>query len=227
MRRSLLWALVLAGCTSPCVTPDPAPAGATLTGLVSAPQRLVDPTGGPDQVPIPRAEVALANAAGQPIAGLYHAETGDGGGYAIGLLPPGYTYMVEATVPGADGKPITLKSLAKPSREANIDLATTLVTMAVTDGLTGLPGEVDPAAFDAASAAVRAHLTDADIPSPSDAAAAKAKVAQLAKDDPTLATQLEQLKKQAAAPTATVDQLKTDVAKTADQDPLNALAPVY
>jgi hypothetical protein len=194
---------------------------------VTVPASWLDPSAGPDPVPVPRAEVALANAAGQPIAGLYHAQTGDAGGFSISKLPPDYTYLVTATVPTVDGKRVTLTSLAKPSREASVDLATTLVTMAVTDGLKGVPGDVDPATFDAAVAAVRAHQTDADFPSPADAAAAKAKVAQLAKDDATLAGQLDQLKKQAAAPRATEEQLATEVAKDQEQDPLRALDPVY
>jgi hypothetical protein len=228
MRSLLPLALVLASCaSSPCVTPDAAPSGAAVTGQVSVPQQYLDPTAGLAPVPAPRAEVALANAAGQPIAGLYHAQTGDTGGYAIGKLPPDYTYVVTANVPTADGKSVTLESLAKPGREANLDLATTLVTMAVTDGLTGVPGDVDPGTFDDASAAVRAHLTDPDLPSPTDAAAVKAKVAQLAKDDPPLAARLDKLKQQASAPRATPDQLAADVAKRQDQDPLSALAPVY
>jgi hypothetical protein len=228
MRRFLLATLALAGCTaSPCITPDPAPAGATLTGTVSVPQYMLDPTGGGAQVPVPQAEVAVTNAAGQPIAGLFHAQTTDAGGYSIGQLPPGYTYLVAATLPGVDGKPVTLTSLAKPSGTVDLDLATTLLTTAVLDGVTGLPGDVDPEAFKQAAATVRTHLTDPDLPSPTDAAAVKAKVAAIATADPQFATTLGQLKQQAATPKGTAAQLQADVAKTADQVPLSALAPVY
>ena len=55
MRRLLPGLLVLASCTSsPCVTPPSAPSGALLSGAVTVPASWLDPSAGPDPVPVPR-----------------------------------------------------------------------------------------------------------------------------------------------------------------------------
>lgn len=247
MRFAPLVALTLAGCATPCATVpanDLASAGDFLRGLVSAPKAWVAPASGDApataraQVPAPRAGVTLADAAGNPIAGLYRGQADANGAYGMYKLPPGYTFVVQAQVRLPDGNFATLETLGHPGTDPNqavpVDLATTLVTLAATDGLTGLAGDVDPAIFDAAVKAVRTHLADQDPPAEQanaslgyDRGAAIATVQQMAKNDPTLQTDLDQLHGAAASPRTTEAQLDTDVAKNQDQDPLSALVPVY
>lgn len=243
MSRLPLWGLLLiAGCAAPCPTPaanDLASAGSFLRGLAQVPASWTstDATASGATTPASRARVTLADAAGQPLTGLYQAQTDANGAYGVYKLPASYTFVVQATVQLPDGHSATLETLARPdgdpSREQDLDWATTLVTLATTSGLTGLAGNVDDATFQTAARAVRDRLATQPPPalSPSsplgfDRAAAEAQIAAMARQDPALAADLQKLKDEAAS-TASPTQLQADLAKGADQAPLDALSPVY
>jgi hypothetical protein len=235
------------GCTACPVTlpQDLASAGAFLRGLVQAPKAYVAPvaTDAPAEaralMPAPRAEITFADAGGQAIPGMVHGATDANGNYGVFKLPPGYTFVIQAKLHAPDGTAITMESLGKSSTDtsvvSSIDLATTLVTLNTTEGLTGLPGDIDPAIFSAAVQAVRNQLASQDPPATQgptaplgfDKATALSEIKTMMQADATLSSNLDKLKTQAAASKATSAQVTAEVAKTSERDPLDALTPVY
>lgn len=221
------------GVACPPVTPADPGTGAIVRGTVRAPASLVGDAAAPpgtEQV-VPIADVSLADAAGNPIAGTFHPRTGDDGAYLVQRVPGDFAYAVIARFPGADGQEIALRTLARPGTDvaapSDISLATTLVTMHVTEGQQGLVGTFDPAIFDKAVKRVDERLKTEPPPSLASSAAVKALVDGWALTDPELAAALAGLKEQVTKPAASPSALAAEVARTADPDPLDALRPIY
>lgn len=163
------------------------------------------------QAPLANAEVYLADAAGQPLPGIASARTDDKGMFRFFNVPEGYTFMVVAPVKTEHGEQAALQTLAhssKQSAKADLDVATTAVTAAVTQEQHDL-GELDPAAFGQATAAAakalgqgkpslsdRNGLAAAAVADPGAKAAVEALRTQVAD---THASSLEALKKELAA----------------------------
>jgi hypothetical protein len=253
MRRFSPWLSValcslMSGCAASCpvTTPqDLASAGAFLRGLVQAPKAYVAPAAADapadsrTQMPAARAEIAFADATGHPIPGLVHGATDTNGTYGVFKLPLGYTFVIQATLHAPDGTAVTLESLGKSSTDASnvasIDLASTLVTLLVTDGQTGLAGDIDPVTFNSAVQSVRDQLANQDPPAMQgptaplgfDKAAALMEIKTMVQGDAALASNIDKLKSQISTSKSTTAQVTAEAAKTSDRDPLDALTPVY
>jgi hypothetical protein len=197
------------------------PSGSVISGSVTAPAAWVGGPGGGQQA-LEAAEIALADANGDPIAGLVHQRTDAEGRYAMAGAPPGYSYVVTARYYTPDGREVTLQTLTRDG-EAPIDLGTTLVTQLATEGARGAVGNVDEATFKQAVDAMNQHLATGPIPVDPTAALQQAKA--WLQQDATLNTAVGTLKQQAAAGNAT--QRDADISRTRDRDPLDALSPVY
>lgn len=246
MRRfalSLLWpSLVfsLPGCAQPGATVvclDVAATGAFVRGLVEAPKGLTEsgemtPAEAQTEVPVEAADVALADAAGNPIPGLVHHRSDPEGYFRVLKVPAGYAYMVIARAQAADGRELTFKGLTTPSTSADtaveLSLASTLVTQAILEGKSGLVGAFDAASYAAAVAKVQERIaTLATPPDPTNMAAGIALVNQWSEADTALAESLAKVKAGATAPQATPQTLQAEVAKTRESEPLDALSPIY
>ena len=218
---ALLVALA-AGCT-PVVCPPPAEPdpGAYVRGRVA--------TADEGGQPVEAAEVTLTDAAGEPIAGLPRARTNAEGDFFAPRVPPGQAYVVVARYPGDDGE-ITLKTLARPGTdpEAFQDLspATTILTTALTQGQTGLPGDFSAEVFARAVDLIEAKLQAGGTPDLDDPAAVVAWLEARAAEDAALAADVAALRPQVAAgrPRAAVE---AEAAAAIDPDPLDALKPIY
>ena len=57
--------------------------------------------------PATRAEIAFADASGQPIPGLMHGATDTNGAYGVFKLPQGFNFVIQATLHTPDGKAVT------------------------------------------------------------------------------------------------------------------------
>jgi len=246
MRRfalSLLWpslVFTLPGCAQPgasVVCLDTAATGAFVRGLVEAPKGLTA-TGtmtseeARAEIPVEAADVALADASGAPIPGLVHHRSDADGYFRVLKVPAGFAYMVVARAPAADGRELTFKALTTPTTATDtpveLSLASTLVTQAILEGKTGLVGAFDTASYAAAVAKVQERLATLETPpDPSNAAAGIALVGQWSQADSELATALERVRAGAGAPAATPQTLATEVAKTREAEPLDALSPIY
>jgi sugar lactone lactonase YvrE len=148
------------------------------------------------EVPAANADVALADAQGLPLPGV-HATTGKDGSYALPNAEPGYAYVVVARVKGPDGKEQKLSGLAEPGASgdaADVNEATTILTTGLTDGLSGLLGAYDDAAYTKAVGLVYQHLQADGLPDLKDKAAVLAKLEGWKNADPTLKQLFDQLR---------------------------------
>ena len=221
----LLVAAALAGCAlqpcPPAATPVPAASGASfLRGRVIS----ADGTKA-----VEAAEVSLVDAAGEPIAGLARARSDRQGDFVTTTVPPNHAYVMVARYPGQDGQDTVLKALARPGTDGaayhDLSTASTIVTTAVTQGKTGMPGEFSVAAYDLAVARVNAALAASGAPPLTDTVAILAWLEARKGEDATLKQALDQLQPQVAAtePRAAVEAQ----AKSEDADPLDGLKPIY
>lgn len=218
----------LTACSVPCGTVSTqTQAGAWVQGYVQAPATWTGGTGEQD-APVAAADVALADANGTVVSGLFQQRTDPTGAFIIEGVPSGYAYVVVAHYTRPDGKVITLESLAN-SQDRNtptsIGLGTTLATQLVTQGLTGMIGSVDSSSFDRLAAALDDKLAAGA--TPADPTAALQQAQAWVQADPTLAGQVATLHQQAASPTRTTAQRNADVAKSSNSSPLDGLTPVY
>ncbi|MDB5100354.1 MAG: hypothetical protein JWM80_4775 [Cyanobacteria bacterium RYN_339] len=205
MRLPTLVALLLTGCAVPCAPLTTTSPGAPVAGTVGTPAAWG--AAGP-------AEVAVADAAGNPVPGLVHQRTDGNGAYAIGDVPADGAYTVVARVPLADGREVTLSSVPG----APIDLGSTVVTQLATQGLAGAPGKVDPATFQKAADLANQKLAAG--PTPADPAAALQQAKAWSTDDAAFRDAVAAVRQQAAAAPAAK-------ATQAPSGPLDALSPVY
>jgi hypothetical protein len=159
--------------------------------------------------------VAVADAQGNPVAGLVHQRTDAGGNFAIGDVPANGSFTVVARVPLADGREVTLSSL--PGQP--VDLASTIVTQLAMAGVAGNPGKVDPATFKQATDLANQKLA-AGSP-PADPAAAVQQAQAWTTDDPAFRDAIAAVHQQAMVVPATPQ------ATSAPAGPLDALSPVY
>ncbi|MDB5100355.1 MAG: hypothetical protein JWM80_4776 [Cyanobacteria bacterium RYN_339] len=146
----------------------------TVGGQVRVPISATDPR----EVPAANGDVALADAQGLPLPGI-HAQSAKDGSYAIPNAEPGYAYVVVARVKAPDGSEQKLRGLAEPGQagdSADVNEATTVLTTGLTDGLTGMLGAYDDAAYNRAVALVYQHIQADGLPNLQDKAAVLAKL---------------------------------------------------
>lgn len=246
-------ALVLGACTWQPPAPQPQPSAmspavrSVITGVVSAPAQLVAavlPTGGGNVVPtgggnfgllmaesqpLANARVFLADAAGQPYPALAPATTDAQGRYTFQDVPAGYSFMVVVQAHDTrTRKDVTLQTLARSSElgaTAPVDVATSLVTVAVTEGQGGQLGEVNAAAFRTATEATAKNLADGDVPDLSDRGAILAKVEDLSKAVAELKSALDAIRQDLQDIKQSIDDLKDQIAAQQQQAPQPAPPP--
>jgi hypothetical protein len=147
--------------------------------------------------PLANATVFLADAGGNPYPGLASTTTDAQGKFTFNEVPAGYTFMVVvAAQDQSRGKEVTLQTLVHPTElgaTTNIDTSTSLVTLAVTQGQSGL-GEFNAAAFRTATEATAKQLKAEDVPDLSDRSAILAKVDQLSQSIAELKQALDDVK---------------------------------
>ena len=136
-----------------------------------------------EEAPLTQAKVFLADAAGQPYPSLEAVATDAEGRFTFPAVPAGHTFMVVVEAyDSVRAKDVTLQTLVKATElgaSTSVDAATSLVTLAVTEGQGGALGDLNPATFRTATEATARHLMDADLPDLGDRSAILAKVAAL------------------------------------------------
>jgi hypothetical protein len=224
----ILCSALLGACAAPCGTQSLLDlAGAWVSGKVVAPAGWSGGTGSAS-VPVGAAEIALADANGDAVAGLFHQRSDDAGGFLIQGVPKDNGFVVTARFTRADGTEATLETLASPNdrtTSGDITLGTTLATMLATEGLTGAIGQVDAATFQQLASAFDQRV--AGTTAPPDTAAALVLARGWVAGDPALGAQVAALHTQAATPKITAAQRDTSIARSSDHGPLDALSPVY
>ncbi len=169
-----------------------------------------------DEQPLGKAQVFLADAAGQPYPSLAPVETDAEGRFSFPAVPAGYTFMVVVAARDTKrDKDVTLQTLVKSSElgaSTAIDSASSLVTLAVTEGQGGALGDLNVASFRTATEAAARHLTDAGLPDFSDRTAILSKVAELEKSITELKLALAAIRQDLKDIKASLEEIKTAVA---------------
>lgn len=161
--------LLLAGClpeTPVCVTSPERPApGVLVGGQARIPTQFVvtgsDLSLGYD-VPVNRGEVYLADAAGRALPGRV-ALTGGTGAYLLAGVPPGMAFSVAVVAKGVDGRDYVLRTLALTGPQgaaADVNAATTLATLGLTENVSGVVGDFDRGGYERLVAMIYAKLSD-------------------------------------------------------------------
>jgi hypothetical protein len=219
---------MLTACTVPCGTLSALDqAGVWVAGKVLAPAGWNGTAGSPS-APVVAADVALSDASGEAVGGLFHQRTDDTGSFLIQGVPKDNGFVVSARFTKSDGTEATLETLASPNDRTtlgDISLGTTLATMLATEGLSGAIGQVDAAAFQQVASQFDQRLATGT--PPADAAAALATARGWVASDPALSSQISTLHAQAAAPKTTAAQRDATISQSKDHSPLDALSPVY
>lgn len=125
------------------------------------------------QAPLPGAQVYLADATGAPLPNTPTAVTGNDGGYSLGDVPAGFTFVVAVKAKDAKGHDVALETMAHTTVQgatADVSLASTCVTVDILDGRAHY-GDVDGGDFAAARDAMAARLDAGPAPDLSDHAA--------------------------------------------------------
>jgi DNA-binding beta-propeller fold protein YncE len=170
---------------------------AVVGGQLRAPISLLDSSKrDAREVPVAGGDMAFADCKALLLPGI-HATSAADGAYALGRAVAGFAYVVIARVKTTGGRFVTLRGLAQPGSDgatADINIATTVLTLFLTDGLSGLPGTFDPAQYKRAVALVYSHLVNEGSPDPADSTSIIAKVAAWAAVDPELKSLLDALR---------------------------------
>lgn len=168
------------------------------------------------EAPIAGAKAYLADAAGQPFPTLAAVETDAEGRFTFPAVPAGHTFMVVVDVRDtARAKDATLQTLVRSSElgaSTTIDAATSLVTLAVTEGQGGALGDLNPSTFRTATEAAARHLMDADLPDLSDRSAMLAKISSLENSIAELKSALEEIRQDLKDIKASLEEIKSQVA---------------
>jgi hypothetical protein len=219
-RLGLPWLLALAttGCVDvvraaamPCVVLGVgAPADqAVLVGQVRAPRHTL--TGTPpdaaplEETPVPGARVYLADGLGTPLPGLPTATTDDAGRYRLDGIPGGHTYVVVADFAVGGDRPASLEALAQAESgtvTTDLTLATSLVTVDLSEVLNGFSANLRPERYDAAVDKTHRLLTNDRVPDLTDKPDVMALAATLLNVSPDLRSALSELKQDLATSAA-------------------------
>lgn len=202
-------------------------AGVAIRGTLLAPAGLIANNGGGligktksyhltalDEHPLAGADVYLATADGRAIPGLAAVKTDADGHFVFPRVPKGFAFVVATPVSLDNGESGQLATLAKASdggAQAQISLASTLVTAAIVRGQAGTVGDFSPEAFNQALAATAQRLEPSDVAKVADPAAAATRVAEVAKADQTVQSALTTLQQEVAKPAQSLDDLQSQV----------------
>lgn len=219
-RLGLPWLIALAttGCVDvvraaamPCVVLGVgAPADqAVLVGQVRAPR--VTLTGAPvdgaplEEAPVPGARVYLADGQGTPLPGLPTATTDGAGRYRLDGIPDGHTYVVVADFAVEADRKATLEALAQANSgtvTADLTLATSLVTVDLSEVLNGFSANLQGERYAAAVDKTHRLLTNDRVPDLTDKPDVMALAATLLNVSPDLRTAVSELKQDLATSAA-------------------------
>jgi hypothetical protein len=200
---------------------------AVLVGQVRAPRHTLTgaaPDDAPlDEAPVPGARVYLADGLGTPLPGLPTATTDDAGRYRLDGVPNGHTYVVVADfVVGGEGtrkgsgpsgplrgplgdRTATLEALAQATAgtvTTDLTLATSLVTVDLSEVLNGFSANLRPERYEAAVARAHRLLTNDRVPDLTDKPDVMALSATLLNVSPDLRSALSELKQDLATSAA-------------------------
>lgn len=214
----LLLALATSGCVDvvraaafPCVVLGVgAPADqAVLVGQVRAPRQTLTgaaPDGAPlDEAPVPGAKVYLADGLGTPLPGLPTTTTDDDGRYRLDGIPNGHTYVVVADFLVNGDRPATLEALAQATSgtvTTDLTLATSLVTVDLSEVLNGFSANLQSARYQAAVDKTHRLLTNDRVPDLTDKPDVMALAATLLNVSPDLRAAVSELKQDLATSAA-------------------------
>ncbi|MFN3428388.1 MAG: hypothetical protein ACK46X_00385 [Candidatus Sericytochromatia bacterium] len=182
---------------------------ALVLGQVRAPSRAVadgPALGAPlAETPVAGAVVRLADAHGTALPGLPSATTDSGGRYRLTGVPGGHTYVVVAAFPLRDGRPASLRTLARAEAgtvTADLTLATTLVAAGLADVLHGFSANLEAGAYQGAVDEGQALLANDRVPDLADDGDVLALSATLLNVSPRLRERISALKQALATSAA-------------------------
>jgi hypothetical protein len=125
-------------------------------------------TGAPlAETPVAGATIRLTDAHGTALPGLPSATSDAEGRYRLTGVPGGHTYVVVAAFPLRDGRPATLRTLARAEAgtvTADLTLATTLVATGLADVLHGFNAHLEAAAYQGAIEETQTLLANDSVP---------------------------------------------------------------
>jgi hypothetical protein len=174
------------------------------------------------------ADVFLADAAGNALPGL-HGTTSTNGTFDLRRIPADYGLQVVAHKREADGRPVTLRTLTHTSTvgaTANPSIGTTILTLALLQHRTGLPGVVNMTSFNRAVALVYIHLGQGGAVNPADEKAMIALFTGWLATDAELKTLDVELLNEVAVPLGTYEDLLAAIARFAGEATPAGLAPL-
>lgn len=180
------------------------------------------------QAPLAGAEVFLADAAGKGVPGLPRGVTDGKGAFRLSGVPVGLTFVVTTAVRTADGRDGFLQALVRSAKEGgavDVDVATTMVTAAVTEGLEAGLGTLDVPAYQAAVTATAQALAPGGLPDVADRAGLAEATRTLAAGRPELAKSLEGLKRAIARDVVAPAAVAAAVAEAAGGSPAPTTPP--
>lgn len=198
-------------------SPTPAP-GATVTGTIEIPADNVAYRVQQDNAPplalrpAAGARVFLADASGNPLPGLPEARTDGQGRFTLNKVPPSYSYVVVAEISTATAKPAQYRSVTKVSdlgATVKVDPASTLVTSAVLDGMSGDLGEFNPSRFQMLKDRIASLLRATDLPDFSDGLRVRDHVRELVKANDELRATLAKVQEDLRKVQDDVESLRT------------------
>lgn len=180
------------------------------------------------EAPLAGADVGLADGAGQGLPGL-HVTTSANGGYDLRRVPSGYALQVTARQRTSDGRMITLRTLASTMANgatADLSIGSTILTLALLQGIPGIPAGFDPALFQRAVGLVYQHLANNGPLDPTDEAGMIKAFQGWMASDTQLAGLYGQLRGTLADHPPSYDDVVAELAALAGQTPPKGLAPV-
>jgi hypothetical protein len=159
-------------------------------------------------VPVNRGEVYLSDAAGRALPGRV-ALTGVTGTYLLTGIPPGTGIGVVVVAQGLDGRDYRLRSLVMPGAQgatADVNAATTIATVALTENISGVVGDFDRAGYERLVAMIFAKLADVARLDLRDAAAIRQQFRVWLVAEPELRTLVERLRVEISRPRLNVEE---------------------
>ena len=136
----------------------------------------------------PGAEVVVTDAAGAPLAGVPTVKADGEGRYTLKGVPAGPTMVVRATWSAADGKPVSVITLAATTTQgvkADVGVATTFAATSLLAGRSSGLGRLDRTAYEGLVAVITGKLVAADTGLLGDAAAIARRVKEMLAQDAT------------------------------------------
>lgn len=206
---------LFAGClpeTPVCVSSFERPApGVLVGGQARIPTQFVlagsDLSLGYD-VPVNRGEVYLSDAAGRALPGRV-ALTASAGAYLLAGVPPGMALGVVVLAKGVDGRDYMLRTLAMTGPQgasADVNAATTLATVGLTENISGVVGDFDRGGYERLVAMIYAKLSDVPSLDLRDVGAVREQFRRWLVAEPELRALVERLRVEISRPRLNVEE---------------------